>query len=135
LSGINDVTENIGKTVARNIDNVVTFGLANNLNNIGTRRIVSTARQVLGRTALSGVIEGTFDEGTQYMIGEEYQSGKYNGNLDYLNAFYENQRAGWRAVSGLFNPWSELHSNEEFMESAKSGLLLSAFMEGVPLAV
>lgn len=136
LAVLKDVaTLDMGKTVARSIDNVLTFGLTRDLSKIGTRRIVSTARQVAGRTLLSGVVEGTFDEGTQYMIGEEYTSGKYNGNLDYLNAFYENQRAGWRAVSGLFNPWSELSSNEEFMESAKSGLLLSAFMEGVPLAV
>lgn len=135
ITDITQETARVANTVNRAIENLVTFGLANDLRKAGTRTYISAARELAGRTAFDMLTEAHFEEGPQMLMGDEYSSGKYNGDMSYLQAWWRNFENGIRSINGFFNPFSELYNNEEHNESVKSAYLLSAFMSGIPSSV
>ena len=122
-------TGGIKEQFAKRIEDAANYGLE------GISKLpLKDARKKLvdlgGRIALTSVLEGA-EEGTQYMISQEYKNNPEKQEKGLIERYVSNLGKGIRSVYAALTPFDPVYSDDqEFMENYKGGALLGGLMTG-----
>ena len=124
-----DKAADIRQQVSNRIDDVVSYGLEG-LDKLPSKRTRKRLMDLGGRLVLASALEGA-EEGTQYMLSEDMQSGVYDTDAGLFNRWLHNVGRGARSLYAALTPFDPVYSDDaEFIENFKGGALLGGIMTG-----
>lgn len=122
------------KMVADKLVKAATLGSENAIKQIAARRIVEGVGGFAGKMAVQSQLEKQ-EEGIQYLVGQEYQQGKYNnvGDYSFLDGVANDMKLGYEARLAYYglHPDDVLNSDSELKKNMDIGGFTGLFMGSV----
>lgn len=122
------------KMVADKLVKAATLGSENAIKQIAARRIIEGVGGFAGKMAIQSQLEKQ-EEGIQYLVGQEYQQGKYNNieNYSFLDGVANDIKLGYEARLAYYglHPDDVLNSDNELKRNMDIGGFTGLFMGSV----
>lgn len=120
----------VGK-VSDRIESAAHFGVEKSIEGMAKRRAKNFIFDAAKRQLVLAANE-MGEESVQYLNGQEYIDGKYDGkDPSWLTSVLGNAAGTARSMYAFFTPWDgALASDEEWLENARSGAVLGLFNIG-----
>lgn len=122
------------KMVADKLVKAATLGSDNAIKQIAARRIIEGVCGFAGKMTIQSQLEKQ-EEGIQYLVGQEYQQGKYNNVEDYsfLDGVANDIKLGYEARLAYYglHPDDALNSDKELKKNMDIGGFTGLFMGSV----
>lgn len=128
------IISNAKKVVTDKLVKAVTLGSENAIKQIAARRIIEGVGGFVGKMTLQSQLEKQ-EEGIQYLVGQEYQQGKYNDveNYSFLDGVANDIKLGYEARLAYYglHPDDALNSDTELKKNMDIGGFTGLFMGSV----
>jgi hypothetical protein len=130
-SALSDKAKQVIGKINNRIESVTNFGIEKSIQGMAKRRARNFIYDSVKRQLVLAASE-MGEESVQYLNGQDYIDGKYDGqDPSWLTSILDNTVGTARSMYAFFTPWDgALSSDEEWLDNARAGAVLGLFNIG-----